>query len=60
MCRAGGPPGLGSTALEQDPQICPTPAEFSSNPNQTHLRMLIRVVEIVRESQVGEFDQGWS
>ncbi len=42
------------------PQIWPTPAEFSSDPNQTHLRMLIRVVEIVRESQVGEFDQGWS
>ncbi len=42
------------------PQIWPTPAEFSSNPNQTHLSMLIRVIKIIRESQVGEFDQGWS
>ncbi len=42
------------------PQIWPTPAEFSSNPNQTHLSMLIRVFKIIRKSQVGEFDQGWS
>ncbi len=45
------------------PQIWPTPAEFSSNrsnPNQTHLSMLIRVLKIIRKSQVGEFDQGWS
>ncbi len=44
----------------RDPQIWPTPAEFSSNPNQTHLSMLIRVFKIIRKSQVGEFDQGWS
>ncbi len=36
------------------------PAEFSSNPNQTHLSMLISVFKIIRKSQVGEFDQGWS
>ncbi len=36
------------------------PAEFSSNPNQTHLSMLIRVFMIIRKSQVGESDQGWS
>ncbi len=36
------------------------PTEFSSNPNQTHLRMLINVFRIIRKSQVGEFDQGWS
>ncbi len=36
------------------------PAEFSSNLNQTHLSMLIRVFKIIRKSQVGEFDQGWS
>ncbi len=35
-------------------------AEFSSNPNQTHLRMLIRVFKIIRKLQVDEFDQGWS
>ncbi len=29
-----------------------TPAEFISNPNQTHLSMLIRVVKIIRQSQV--------
>ncbi len=34
------------------------PAEFSSNPNQTHLSMLINVFRIIRKSQVGEFDQG--
>ncbi len=28
--------------------------------NQTHLSMLIRVFKIIRKSQVGEFDQGWS
>ncbi len=43
-----------------DPQIWPIPAEFSSNPNQTHLSMLINVFKIIRKSQVGEFDQGWS
>ncbi len=42
------------------PQIWPTPAEFSSNPNQTHLSMLISVFKFIRKSQVGEFDQGWS
>ncbi len=36
------------------------PAEFSSNPNQTYLSMLINVFRIIRKSQVGEFDQGWS
>ncbi len=35
------------------------PAEFSSNPNQTHLSMLIIVFKIIRKSQVGECDQGW-
>ncbi len=35
-------------------------SNLSSNPNQTHLSMLIRVFEIVRKSQVCEFDQGWS
>ncbi len=34
------------------------PAEFSSNPNQTHLSMLINAFRIIRKSQVGEFDQG--
>ncbi len=34
--------------------------QFSSNPNQTHLCMLINVFRIFRKSQVGEFDQGWS
>ncbi len=43
-----------------DPQIWPIPAAFSSNPNQTHLSMLISVFKIIRKSQVGEFDQGWS
>ncbi len=33
------------------------PAEFSSNPNQTQLSMLINVFRIIRKSQVGEFDQ---
>ncbi len=28
------------------------PAEFSSNPNQTHLSMLINVFRIIRQSQV--------
>ncbi len=36
------------------------PAEFSSNANQTQLSMLINVFRIIRKSQVGEFDQGWS
>ncbi len=36
------------------------PAELSSNPNQTHLSMLIHVFRIIRKSKVGEFDQGWS
>ncbi len=42
--------GQGSSNLDQ----------FSSNPNQTQLSMLIRVLKIIRKSQVGEFDQGWS
>ncbi len=44
----------------RDPQIWTIRAEFYSNPNQTHLSMLIRVFKIIRKSQVGEFDQGWS
>ncbi len=36
------------------------PAEFSCNPNKTHLNMLINVFRIIRKSQTGEFDQGWS
>ncbi len=36
------------------------PAEFNSNPNQAHLSMLINVFRIIRKSQEGEFDQGWS
>ncbi len=39
------------------PQIWTITAEFSSNPNQTHLSMLIRVFKIIRKSQVGKFDQ---
>ncbi len=35
------------------------PEEFISN-RQTHLSMLISVSRIIRTSQVGEFDQGWS
>ncbi len=31
--------------------------QFSSNPDQTHLGMLISVFKIIRESQLGEFDQ---
>ncbi len=42
------------------PQIWTIPAEFSSNPNQTHLSMLISIFKIIRNLQVGEFDQGWS
>ncbi len=48
------------TPYSRHPQIWPTPAEFSSNLNQTHLSMLIRVFKIIRKSQVGKFDQGWS
>ncbi len=44
--------------LNSGSQIWPIPAEFSSNPNQTHLSMLITVFKIIRKSQVGEFDQG--
>ncbi len=36
----------------------PLPTEFSSNPNQTHLRMLINVFRIIRKAQIGESDQG--
>ncbi len=36
------------------------PADLSSNPNQTHLSMLINVFRIIRKSQVGEFEQGCS
>ncbi len=41
-------------------EIWTIPAEFGSNPNQTHLSMLIRIFKIGRKSQVGEFVQGWS
>ncbi len=51
---------VGSIPYTRDPQIWTIPAEFSSNPNQTHLSMLIRVFKIIRKSQVGEFDQSWS
>jgi len=33
------------------------PADFSSNPNQTHLNKLIEVFRINRKIQAGEFDQ---
>ncbi len=36
------------------------PAEFSSNPNQTHLKQLINVFKITRKLQAGVFDYGWS
>ncbi len=36
------------------------PADLSSKPNQTHMRMLINVFRIIRKSQVGEFEQGWT
>ncbi len=36
------------------------PADFSCNPNQTHLNMLLSVFRIISKPQVGEFDQGWS
>ncbi len=36
------------------------PADFRSNPNQTHLNELIKVFRIARNLQAGEFDQGWS
>ncbi len=47
------------TVYSRDTQIH-FPAEFISNPNQTHLSMLSNVFRIIRKSQVGEFDQGWS
>ncbi len=40
------------TVYSRDPQIWTTPAEFSSNPNQTHQSMLIKVFKITRKSQV--------
>ncbi len=36
------------------------PANFSSNPNQTHLNQLIKLFRITSKLQAGEFDQGWS
>ncbi len=48
------------THLYQGSSNLDHPTEFSSNPNQTHLYMLIRVFKIINKSQVGEFDQGWS
>ncbi len=38
----------------------PFSAEFSSNPNQTHLNKLIKVFSISRKSLADEFDQVWS
>ncbi len=35
------------------------PSEFSSNPNQTHLKQLIIVFKTARRLQAGEFYQGW-
>ncbi len=32
------------------------PAEFSSNPNQTHMNKLINVFKITRKLQTGVFD----
>ncbi len=55
-----GPPGAILKLYTRDPQIWTIPTEFSSNPNQTHLSMLIRVIKIVRKSQICKFDQGWS
>ncbi len=46
--------------LPRDPQIWTIPVEFSPNPNQTHPSMIIRVSKIIRKSQIGEFNQGWS
>ncbi len=42
---------IGNSVLE-----CRCPAEFSSNPNQTHLKKLINVFEITRKLQAGVFD----
>ncbi len=36
------------------------PAEFSSNPNQTHLNKLIKVFRINTKLQVAVFNPGWS
>ncbi len=36
------------------------PANFSSNPNQTHLNQLIKLFRITNKQQAGVFDQGWS
>jgi len=49
--------GQGSSNLALEGQ---SPAEFSSNPDQTHLSKLIKDFRITRESQVGEFDQSLS
>ncbi len=48
------------TVYDRHPQIWTIPAEFSSNPKQTHLSLLIGVFKIIIKSQLGEFDQGWS
>ncbi len=47
-------------SIEQGSSNLAIPAEFSSDPDQTHPSMLIRVFRIIRKSQVGEFDQGLS
>ncbi len=61
MCRTSAifpsTPACTAAILKSGPLLT---AEFSSNPNQTHLSMLISVFKIIRKSQVGEFDQGWS
>ncbi len=36
------------------------PAEFSSNPNQTHLNKLIKVFRINTKLQAAVFNPGWS
>ncbi len=56
----GLPPNTGEIHKEWTEAGVHFPAEFSSNPNQTHLGMLISVFRIIRKSQVGEFDKGWS
>ncbi len=41
-----------SKLYSRHPQSCPSPAEFSCNPNQTHLSMLISILMIIRKSQL--------
>uniref|UniRef100_A0A8C2C339 RPGRIP1 like n=1 Tax=Cyprinus carpio TaxID=7962 RepID=A0A8C2C339_CYPCA len=67
MCHVGGSPGpgLGTTGLQQGSSVLllesNCPAEFSSNPNQTHLNQLIRVFEKLPTLQdVGPQGAGFS